>query len=63
MLDDLVKIVVDPTYAPKSLIDSERPNNFQCIYREEQACLNNLPINMRRPFALDLCYPIPELKP
>lgn len=63
MLDDMVKLTVDPTYEPKN-VDS-RPNNFDILYREDQACTTRgkLPVNKRRPFALDLCYPIPELKP
>ena len=62
MLDDMAKLVVDPIFEPKN-VDKDRPNDFECLYREEQACQNNLPINRRRPFALDLCYPIPEMKP
>lgn len=31
------------------------------LYREESEL--GPAVNKRRPFALDLCYPIPELKP
>jgi hypothetical protein len=63
MLDDMIKLTVDPTYEPKHV--ESRPNGFEILYREEQACTTRgkLPVNKRRPFATDLCYPFPELKP
>jgi len=64
MLDDMVKLVVDPVYQPR-YVDTEKPNGFEILYREEQACnyRGKIPVNKRRPFALELCYPFPELKP
>ena len=63
MLDDMAKLVVDPTFEPKFV--DERPNDFEILYREEQACTTRgkFAVNKRRPFSYDLCYPIPELKP
>lgn len=65
MMNDLVKLVVDPVYEPKVVPDADVDNDFEILYREEQACTyrGKLPINKRRPFSLDLCYPVPELKP
>jgi hypothetical protein len=65
MQEDIVRLAVDPRYEPKNVDDAERPNDFEILYREEQACQfsKKLPVNKRRPYALDLCYPILELKP
>ena len=38
MLDDMVRITVDPTYEPREVPDKDRPNGFEILYREEQAC-------------------------
>lgn len=54
MLDDLVKITVDPVYPPKKV--EERENDFELVYSD----LKN--VNKRRPFSYDLLYPVPELK-
>lgn len=62
MLNDLFKIVLDPVFAPKTVPESTRPNNFDLIYKESTDALGP-PINKRRSFNLDLCYPIPDLKP
>ena len=65
MLDDWMKMCVDIIYEPKIVKEPDRVNEFDCLYREEQACTSKgkLPINKRRPYSLDLCYPITELKP
>ena len=57
MIDDMTKIVVDPIYPPKH-VDSERENLFELLYSENGDTI----INKRRPFNLDLIYPVPELK-
>ena len=58
MIDDMTRIVVDPYYPPRNLEDRGRENLFELVYSElpENAC------NKRRPFNLDLVYPVPELK-
>jgi hypothetical protein len=58
MIDDMTRIVVDPYYPPKNLEDRGRENLFELLYSElpENAC------NKRRPFTLDLVYPVPELR-
>jgi hypothetical protein len=55
MIDDMTKIVVDPVYPPR-FVEKDRENLFELVYSEEQN------INKRRPFNLDLVYPVPELK-
>lgn len=61
MVEDMVKLTVDPVFKPKNKPDEYDKNGFELIYREEQ---NNVPaVNHRRPFNLDLCYPIIDLKP
>jgi hypothetical protein len=54
MIDDMVKIVVDPVYPPR--VVEERENLFELLFSESQN------INKRRSFSFDLVYPIPELK-
>lgn len=54
----MTKIVVDPYYPPRNVEDKTRENLFELVYSElpENAC------NKRRPFNLDLVYPLAELK-
>ena len=66
MMNDMCKLVLDPIYQPRNVPEEDRPNDFQILYREPQACTEQnckKPVNMRRSFSLDLCYPFPELKP
>ena len=60
MIDDMMKIVLDPVLTPKNAQTED--NGFELLYREEQAGQGPA-VNMRRPFSQDLVYPIPELKP
>ena len=62
MIDDMFKIVLDPVLKPKNAPEPERENGFELLYREESAG-HGPAVNVRRPFSLDLIYPIPELKP
>lgn len=62
MIDDMLKIVVDPVLKPNTDPDADRPNDFEMIFRE--ASKKNGPVvNSRRPFSMDLVYPVPELVP
>lgn len=65
MIDDLIKIAVDPICKPRTKTQGYDDNGFELIYREENLCVIPpiLPVNQRRAYTLDLCYPIPELKP
>ena len=58
MIDDMTRIVVDPVYPPRHTEDPHRPNLFELVYSENPENA----INKRRPYNLDLVYPIPELK-
>ena len=62
MINDMLKIVLDPVLKPKTVPDSDRENAFELLYREEQSGQGPA-VNKRRPFTFDLVYPIPELKP
>ena len=65
-MNDMCKLVLDPIYEPKIVPEADRRNDFEILYRESQACTkenNKKPVNRRRPFNLELCYPFPELKP
>ncbi len=62
MMNDLFKICIDPVFAPRAIPDPTRENNFELIYKDTFDALGP-PVNKRRPFNLDLCYPIPALKP
>ena len=37
MLDDMMKIVVDPIFEPKT-VTSDKPNDFEILYREHRLC-------------------------
>lgn len=58
MIDDMTRLAVDPIYPPRNVEDPGRENLFELLYSEqpENAC------NKRRPFSLDLVYPIAEMK-
>lgn len=47
---------------PKSK-PSTRENGFDLIYREENWQTGVPAVNLRRPFSVDLCYPIADMKP
>ena len=62
MINDMLKIVLDPVIKPKNQYEPERENDFDLIYRDASMKLGPA-VNVRRPFSLDLLYPIPELTP
>ena len=62
MMEDLIQLVVDPVFKPQKAPDTSK-NGFELIYREENVWKGTTYLNQRRPFSIDLCYPIPELKP
>lgn len=39
----------------------DRENDFELLYKEQGK--ESPAVNVRRPFSLDLVYPIPELRP
>ena len=57
MIDDMTKLIVDPIFSPRE-VDIERENLFELVYQENI----DSTFNKRRPFNLDLVYPIAELK-
>ena len=61
MFNDLLKIVVDPVCQPRNVPEFDRENDFELLYREQGK--DGPAVNVRRPFSLDLVYPIPELRP
>lgn len=60
MIDDMTKLIIDPTYPPK-FVDAERENLFELLYNETES--GAVLTNKRRSFNFDLVYPIAELKP
>lgn len=62
MIEDMLKIVLDPVLKPKSVPDTERENEFELIYQDASQ-KNGPAVNVRRPFNMDLLYIVPELKP
>jgi len=63
MVEDAIQICVDPVCAPRnSGYRDGRENDFELVYREESE-EHGAEINKRGPFSVDLCYPVPELKP
>ena len=36
MIEDMLKIVLDPVLKPKNVPDADRENDFELIYREER---------------------------
>lgn len=65
MIDEMMKIAVDPLCKPRNKPAGNDQNRFELIYREENlwAVPPVTPVNVRRAYTLDLCYPVPELKP
>ena len=62
MINDMLKIVLDPVIPPQTEHEPERENDFELIYRDANS-KHGPPVNVRRAYSLDLVYPIPELKP
>ena len=58
MLDDMLRITVDPVYPPKDLPEPNRQNLFELIYSENP----ENPTSQRRPITQDHLYPIKNLK-
>jgi hypothetical protein len=57
MIDDAIKIAVDPVCKPKKKTENYDQNGFELIYREENQYTMTTGVNHRRAFNLDLCYP------
>ena len=62
MIDDMLKIVLDPVIKPKTVLEPDRENVFELIYRDASQ-KHGPAVNVRRPFTFDLLYPIHELTP
>lgn len=60
MINEMCALVIDVHFTPSEQPTIEQ-NDFELIYREQSN--GNSYVNQRRPFSLDLCYPIPSLKP
>ena len=60
MLNDMMKIVLDPVCPPKIVPDPMRPNEFELVYYDasrDRESIGIPSINKRRPLSLDLLYP------
>ena len=62
MINDMLKIVLDPVLKPKNQVDPNRENEFELLY-QDASHQHGPAVNRRRPFGFDLLYPIPELVP
>ena len=62
MIDDMFKICVDPVLKPRNVLEPDRENDFELIYRDASHKFGPA-VNVRRPFTMDLVYPFPELTP
>lgn len=62
MIEDMTKIVVDPILKPKIVPESDRVNDFELIFQDASQ-KHGPAVNVRRPFTMDLVYPIAELTP
>ena len=62
MIDDMLKIVLDPVLKPRIPTEPDRENDFELLYRDASS-KHGPAVNVRRPFSLDLVYPVPELTP
>lgn len=58
MIDDMIKLVVDPVYPPKNP-GEPRESLFDLVLSDNP---DQPPVNKRRPFSMDLVYPVSELK-
>ena len=62
MLNDLLKIVVDPKMPPQIEPDSFRENQFELIYQDASA-RHGSALNKRRKFTHNLLYPPGHINP
>ena len=56
MLNDMLKIVLDPVLPPQVVPDAFRQNEFELVFRD--ASKHGCAINQRRPFAREFIYPL-----
>lgn len=59
MINDTLKIVVDPVLPPKTVPEPLRKNDFELVYREATGKPGNAVLNLRRSFAVNTIYPEP----
>ena len=57
MLNDMIKIVLDPIMPPQIVPDAFRENEFELVFRDASA-RHGAAVNQRRPFSRDLIYPL-----
>lgn len=62
MIEDMLKIVLDPVIKPRQVPDADRPNDFELIYCDASE-KHGPAVNIRRPFTMDLVYPVRETVP
>ena len=60
MIDDMLKLVVDPLFPPENKPE-KRENGFELIYCTHHSKFTDKPVNVRQDLNVPI-YPIPELK-
>ena len=61
MIDDMLKLVIDPLFPPSAYkVDNKRENDFELLYCGHQSRYSPTPINKRQNFNVSL-YPVKEL--
>lgn len=62
MIEDMLKIVLDPVLKPQIVPDATRQNDFDLIYSDASQ-KRGPAVNVRRSFSMELIYPVAELTP
>ena len=62
MINDMLKLVLDPVLKPKTVPEPDQVSDFELLYRDASQ-KHGPAVNLRRPFSLDLVYPVAELVP
>jgi len=62
MIDDMLKLVVDPHFPPQKKGKNYDLNRFELLYCTHLSKLSAKPVNRRRDYNIKLLYPIKELR-
>lgn len=62
MIDDMLKLVLDPLFPESEREGQANENSFDLIYSPGNTSNSDGPVNKRRSFELTHMYPVPELQ-
>lgn len=62
MVDDMLRLVLDPVFPQAKVEPTDRKNKFDLIYSPGNTNNSEVAVNKRRPYELSILYPVKELQ-